>query len=335
MKRWMITLILPLLLAGCFSSKRAFDFFGSFFFVRLASNPISLHSLATEDTIIFDETLVGKWAIDENDAYMVLFSITQRSEKGYTIRVFNIYYDAYLVKIGDAKFLDVVYSHTCSPQSLYQQIGLFHHAPLHGFTKISISGDNLLVYPIFHEVLIDSKFADPNKIEYTTLPSRGKHIPELTIITSYTEQLQEYFNEFGENFSFSEDLLLIPLVRMETLYTESNIVFDEDLLGEWTIDEKKFVFERYNKNMYKVIGYDDDLLEGHFYFYIIKFDDVRLMAFFTGLDEHQYCNESKVDLIPDMVFAFEVLDDEIRLTQIETRQEFIDIVNPQSDNADS
>lgn len=80
----------------------------------------------------------------------------------------------------------------------------------------------------------------------------------------------------------------LPVMSLHSLYTESDIVFEEKLLGTWTDDSNKpkttWLFERMDdqKNTYKLIFSDEEGKKGSFSVYLVKLQDKFFLDVFPS-----------------------------------------------------
>ena len=169
------TLLAGLLLSGCWT--------------------ISVHPLYSEETLIFDEQLLGTWTNEEATA-----EFTQASGKRYRIRYSekneSSILEAGLVQLGEQRYLDVYPPRDAEPDSAVA----VHRLSAHSFWKVSVKGDQMRLRPMDFNWLSDLISQDPKAIASVRVEK------DLILLTATTAQLQEFVRRHSEPaFKSDED----------------------------------------------------------------------------------------------------------------------------------
>jgi hypothetical protein len=292
--------------AGCSGTYDFFSFapkFDGWQMFALMPMPISVYPLATNENAVFDDALIGKWVMMDTDV-PVGWSIIYEGGDSYVLRWMFFSYEALLVEVGDFRFLDISIIDNDKEQSLQQQLSSFYKLPLHSFMMIEMSGDEMKVVPVDYEsvrYLLDN---DPNYISTPYLYSHSDEIGERLILTAQAEQLENLVLGLPKIWEAEDST--VKLQKNSTFISESDIVFDESLVG--LIFKDKYRIESFEDVAYKIELKDE--IEGTYYFCIVKSGDTRLMAFFWHLDVPTD-DDYPFELVPDFFAEFEVVDDKL------------------------
>jgi hypothetical protein len=216
------TFLLPaILLTGC----RDFTDFD-----LKISIPVSLHPLAGEDDITFDETLLGPWQGPEGVG--VVFEEGSDSDT-YRIEFFDdstkvASLQATLTDVEGTRFVDMV---PPGPDPNTLEMNQYFYLPTHLFVKITLAEPNLSMHlALFDSILED----DPNALPHEIV-SQSDHT--YTVITASTEQLRRFMTEHAQD----EDLFheMFELCRYEAAPAEDpNIASCPNDLAEEPIKDK-------------------------------------------------------------------------------------------------
>jgi hypothetical protein len=177
---------------------------------------LSLHPLYTEETITFEEKLLGIWIADPNEpGATVEFArleadaierlpaeLRDQVQKCYRTNIIDKgrkgSFVACLVKLQDRLFLDIWPDKFPSDEQDPNNMKLAHNAffflPVHIFARVSSIGDQVKVRLL---VDVDKGFkkllkAAPKAVEYTTLG-------EQLILTASTPELQTFVTKYAND----------------------------------------------------------------------------------------------------------------------------------------
>jgi hypothetical protein len=153
----------------------------------------SLFSLFTEEDLVFEPELVGKWV--ENDTRLTFVRSANRyslywTEKNFTTKEFVSYeFQAHLVQLGSHRFLDFY------PEELEFEDTFYggHFLRLHTFYRFSLEGDTLRLVGLDPEWIED--IIDEGKIQINHVrDSHGK-----VLLTAPTKELQELVSKYADD----------------------------------------------------------------------------------------------------------------------------------------
>jgi len=150
----------------------------------------SLHPLYTNEELVFEPALVGKWLEKVSSG---TWQFEKQKEKEYLL----IYTDnegksgkftAHLLKIGETMYLDLF------PQASEvetNQFYIWHFQPVHTFMKIRQITPTLQMAPV------DPKWLDQLLLKSPELLAHER-IDERLILTAPTEKLQQFFRKHAD-----------------------------------------------------------------------------------------------------------------------------------------
>ena len=152
----------------------------------------SLHPLFSDNEIIFDANLVGKWSEpNSSDSWEFKPAANKKYEFIYTDGRGIGKFDARLGKIGSSTFLDIFPEEPNLTENDFYKV---HLLPAHSFIKIELSKDRLkfgVMNPDSVKKLLKS---DPNIIKHEQT--------DRIILTASTKELQAFIQKYGSNKKF-------------------------------------------------------------------------------------------------------------------------------------
>ena len=155
---------------------------------------LSLRPLFSDDTLTYDERLLGTW---ENDDATATF--TQASDGKYRIQYTEdnrtSALEAGLLKLGEERYLDVY-----PPFQEHSDVTDVHRIPAHSFWKVSLEGNKLRLIPLDYDWLHALLEREPKAIRATRVDK------DLILLTASSVELQEFVRRHGEQaFKATED----------------------------------------------------------------------------------------------------------------------------------
>jgi len=173
---------------------------------------MSLHSLYTEENIVFEEKLLGTWVDDPNspeaiwefkridepkNAYKLIFS-DDKGQKGSFV--------AHLVKLRNKLFLDVYPDELPwepdDPNKVKWLFNSFFLIPAHTFIKIDSIEPQLEMRLINDGKMEELLEDDPNAVKHTSIEDR-------LILTASTKELQAFVLKYADdNRVFTDEVVL-------------------------------------------------------------------------------------------------------------------------------
>jgi hypothetical protein len=168
----------------------------------------SLNALATPETTVADDGLVGTWAPvkegNDTSGERYVISPGDASDKTYTVTIIPedkdekpMDVEVQIVKLGEHHFLDMRMPK--AKRSELEQYGTLV-APLHNFYKVKREGDTLTVWGIDHQWLEKSLKDGTVKLAYA---EHGKD--KDPVLTASTEDLQAFFTKNASRAELFED----------------------------------------------------------------------------------------------------------------------------------
>jgi hypothetical protein len=183
---------------------------------------MSLHSLYTEENVVFEEKLLGTWVDDPNgpeviwefthidepkNAYKLIFS-GDKGKKGSFV--------AHLVKLENSLFLDVFPDEfpcdTEDPNKTDWLYNVFFLVPVHTFIKIDSIEPQLKMRLTDDEKMAELFKEDPNVIKHMSIEDR-------LILTASTEELQAFVLKYADDSRVFPDEIVLN--RRETEKTNT------------------------------------------------------------------------------------------------------------------
>ncbi len=148
---------------------------------------VSVHPLYTNDTLTYDERLVGIW--NAEDTTLVVLAAGDRK---YGVQYIDTKHprhttllEAQLVKLGDQLYLDVY------PSPEVDAGDETHRIAVHSFWKVSLDGDKLILTPI------NSDWLD-KQLEKDAATIRTAPLQRATLLTASTAELQEFVRRYDK-----------------------------------------------------------------------------------------------------------------------------------------
>jgi len=161
---------------------------------------MSLHSLYTEEDVVFEENLVGTW-VDDPDSPKTTweFSRTGAKEKAYKL----VYSDnegkkgsfiVYLVKLENRLFLDVLPSQFPSEQQDWEKMkwayNFFFFVSAHTFIKIDSIEPQLKMRRTINDEMKELFKEEPNAVKHEL-------VEDEIILTASTKELQAFVLKYA------------------------------------------------------------------------------------------------------------------------------------------
>ena len=143
----------------------------------------SLNPLYTDKDIIFKKELIGTWQDSKSNES---WTFEKWEENGYKLshkeEGEQATFLAVLVKIGDYTFLDLYPQDSSSKNSLKKM----HLLPVHTFSKVTLSGNNLTLE------MLDPEWLENGLAVETIHVQHSKTAEGYLVLTAPTEELQSF-----------------------------------------------------------------------------------------------------------------------------------------------
>ena len=268
----------------------------------------SLQPLYTDDTIVFDEALLGKWYGEDGGSW----SFTNESQKGYNLRVVDnggkeAQFEVHLVQLGEHRFIDLYPGETTAFENTPEMYG-FNIVPAHTFMKIELSEPNLLLqWVCLNEVIED----DPNLLKHEEFED-GNSI----LITAKSENIQRVILEHldtvikedgGEEFR-----------RCPKIFSKEDVIFEEKLLGLWETEDGLYLDIIGVENGYDILVDESGQLQ-EFKGALYTFAGQTILGLYSSPPSKEEI-EAELHLLPDILMLVESIEPQLKIRHIEWNQ---------------
>lgn len=256
----------------------------------------SLYQLYTDETLVFEEGLIGKWRTDEDD----IWQFRKAGEKKYELRIYDmeeecVRFEVHLVKIKGMMFLDL-YPDGEQINDL-DDFYKMHLVAVHTFMKVDRIDPNLQLRIIDYDEVEDMLEDNPDALKHEVVDER-------IVLTATTEQLQEFVVAHVETIFGDESDDASNMIRLEPLYTDSDLVFDSNIVGQWEgkdgeiLDSKKSGEKAYDLRFVEKDGTENQLFAN-----LVRLNGRKFLAVFS--------DESELNPNEPYAYAFHLIPDEL------------------------
>jgi hypothetical protein len=174
----------------------------------------SIYPLYTEDTVVFEKMLIGKWTEDNSDTWVFeqgqnnLFE--RNKEKSYRLTYQDekdkLIFEAHLVKLDKYYFFDFYLLTDENDTPDMQAIAPL--VPTHGFAKVEFTGNEMKLLFFNYEWLEKLIKQKRIRIKHETL--KGGTV----LLTAPTEELQKFVVKYAEEKdAYIDPLILTRIVK--------------------------------------------------------------------------------------------------------------------------
>jgi hypothetical protein len=267
----------------------------------------SLHPLYTDETVTFDEQLIGKWYDDGG-----MWSFYKTGDKQYGLNITSdkkgdkpARFDVHLVQLGKYRFIDLY-----PPKDTIEEMpemSRFNMVRGHTFMKLDLAEPNLMLQWISFADLIKE---DPNVLKHEMLDEDPK-----ILITAEPNELQRVLIE-------NLDKLLAgdkpgQLKRCPAIFSEDNIVYDKQLLGQWQTSSGQYAdVMEWDNGGYDILTSDNSNQQQDYKARLFKVDDHLFLGLYTLAPCKQEV-ESGLHRIPDLVVLIEQIEPQLKVRTID------------------
>jgi len=210
---------------------------------------------------------------------------------------------------------------------------MLHLIPTHSFMKVNLIDSKLQLVQMDADEVSNMLKADPNILKHEIIEDR-------IVLTAPPKELQGFMLKYGA----TEELFSDPmeLTRREPLYTDEDLIFNEDLIGVWEGTDGQLldsiaVAER--EKTYSIIVNDKEGVEIEFFANLIKLKDMTFLAIFLDEIPSEEKDAHRLHLIPDFFALVEQIDPKLCLRHIPydeiTEWHKTDFISLKTDTADS
>jgi hypothetical protein len=272
---------------------------------------ISLHPLYTDETLIFDEELIGKWIEKHNE----IWQFSRASEKEYDLRIVaegkEGRFEAHLLELEGQKYLDLYPNKATLEKMAANDFYKMHLIPVHTFFRIDQTEPNLLLRWVSVGDILEK---DPNLLRHETVNK------DQIVLTASTEELQKFIIEHANDVVDVNDKG-DELIRMEELFHEDDIIFEEKLLGQWESKEGEKISSKNTGEdiWYNITFTDRDESEHKFKAIAVRIKDMNLLAVYYSEPTKNEI-ECGQEFIPDMFVLIEQIEPMLLLSKLDYEQ---------------
>lgn len=267
----------------------------------------SLHPLYTDDTLIFEEKLLGKWIEEDGD---VIWEFKKAGEQEYEMRVLDGKegrFEAHLIKLEDMMFLDIFPDDEMLEEM--QDFYKFHILPVHTFMKVEQIDPNLQLRMMNPEKVSDMLKDDPNLLKH-------EFVDDSIVLTASTKELQEFVTKYANTEDVFGDAS--DMTRLEPLYTDEDVVFDENLIGEWEGEDGQILDSiKMGEKAYDMIFIEQDGTEHQFFANMVGRNGTTFLAVFFDKSELDPNDYSAFHLIPDRFLQIDQIKPKLLLRELD------------------
>jgi len=234
-----------------------------------------------------------------------IWEFRKAGEEEYEMRVFDGKegrFEAHLLKLEDTMFLDIFPDNEMLEEM--QDFYKFHILPVHTFMKVEQIEPNLQLRMMDPDKVSKMLEADPNLLRHEVRDDGS-----IIVLTAPTKQLQEFMVQHTNAEGIFGDAM--ELTRLQPLYTDQDLVFDENLIGEWEGENGEILDSiRMGEKAYDMIFIDKDGAEHQFYANLVRRNGMTFMGIFFD----------KSELDPNDFYAFHLIPDLfVKIDQIEPK----------------
>ncbi len=277
--------------------------------------PLSIHPLYTDDTLVFEEKLLGKWADGDE-----IWQFTQDSNNSYILRIVDEdgkegYFNAHLVKLEDMLFMDIFPDGETLRDT--QTFYAIHLLPMHTFIKVEQTDPNLVLRMMDLDKVSKILKSDPNLLKHELREGEGDD--NAVILTAQTQDLQNFVVEYEDTNSVFGDAK--EFSRREPLYTNEDVFFDEHLIGEWQSETGEiFNSIKTQEKSYDIIFLDESCHDTSdnkvcFTANLVNLNGFTLLAVFFGKHNLEVIDPCCLD--PDRFVLVEQIEPKLLLQEID------------------
>ena len=267
----------------------------------------SLHPLYTDDTVVYDEQLLGKWYGDGGG----IWSFTKNDRKSYELRVIEddgkqAFFEVHLVELGEHRFIDLYPGENMELENTAEMYG-FNLVPAHTFMKATLSEPNLLMqWVCLNEALDD----DPNLLKHEKFDD-GDNM----LITAQPEELQRVTLEYLDKVVDSDEGQ--EFRRCPAAFSEKDMTYEEKLVGQWKTADDDIYLDIITWNDGYDILCDDDDIQLQYKGRLFEFRDQKILGLYTLPVAAESKTADPQQLIPDVLVLVESIEPEMKLDLIE------------------
>ncbi|MGD8501181.1 MAG: hypothetical protein PVJ86_11070 [Phycisphaerales bacterium] len=265
----------------------------------------SLYPLYTDETLIFDERLIGRWVGEEET-----WQFSKAGEKEYEARVLQedkeACFEAHLVKLGGMMYLDIFPASNETLESL-PEIYRAHLLPAHTFMRVDQIEPDLQLRWVNAGELLEK---DPNLLKHEKIDD------DRIVLTASTEDIQKFVVEHANDIVLD----VTEFARREPLFGEKDIVFDANFVGRWkgedgrVLDSTRSGYKAYNLTLT-----DGQETKNEYKARTVKVKGVMLLAVYLSepSNNEKACG---LHLIPDEFAVIDQIEPKLLVREVDYQE---------------
>jgi hypothetical protein len=258
----------------------------------------SLHPLYTEDTIVFDEAILGKWYDNDGGSW----SFTKKGENEYGLRVLEsdgkeADFKVRLVQLGDHRFIDLYPEDNAAFENT-PDIYNCTLVPAHAFMKLDLAEPNLILQWVCLGEIIED---DPNLLQHEKLED------DSILITAKSEDIQRVLIQHLDEVLDGDP----GVFRKSPVdFSKVDIIFDDQLDGQWESDDGDYIDILSLDNGYDIL-FSDSKRQQPFRGVLYNLSERPVLGVYYITDPSAD-SVPNMDLPPDVLVMLECDEDQLK-----------------------
>jgi hypothetical protein len=269
--------------------------------IVLAGCVPSLHPLYSDDTTIFEESLVGKWSEKDSDD---IWEFRKAGEDKYMVRIGDDkgrQFEGHLVNLEGTLFLDLYPEELDLDDDFYE----IHFVRAHTFLRVFQLDPNLQLAMMNPDIIGD----DPNVLQY-------EETDDYKVLTASTQELQEFILKHADDpNAFDRDAAV--MTRRTPLYSAEDIIFDERLIGTWEGEDGEILDSEKGVGTYKMFFANKDGDEHEFTAQLVQVKNLRLLCIFFDMPTSETDKHYSLHRIPDRFMIIDQIEPQLLIRDID------------------
>jgi hypothetical protein len=162
----------------------------------------SLNPLATPETVVMDQDLVGRWVDVENDE--TTYVVTAAGDNAYQLKCIpkdasrrTLEFSLQICRLAETRFIDLTVTKAAGDE-LKERYGTTV-VSAHSFMKMKRKGDELTVWQIKNDWLNSGLKSGEIKLAHATMRPDPGDEKETYVLTGPTSELQTFFRKIADN----------------------------------------------------------------------------------------------------------------------------------------
>jgi len=280
----------------------------------------SLHQLYTDDVLVFEEELLGKYLSNDEG----IWQFTRADENTYELSFFDGKkgkFDVHLVALDAMMFLDL-YPKKEMIDDL-QDFYKCHLVPAHTFMKVEQIEPTLKLRVLNQDKVSNMLAQDPNLLSHEVVEGG-------VVLTASPRQLQAFMIEHANEPGVFNDP--IELVRLKPFYDANDVIFDERLIGAWESEDDEILdIGMMGKKAYDIMLVQEngsELEQVEFAAELVKLRQEKFLAVYYDKTTVLKPSSFEVRFTPDKVAKLkQVTDTELTLEFLVEEEKYRDLLD--------